>query len=63
MGSLWCVACTLTQFLNVVLVIAALSVYVWRQVHQTRKFHGMLYRRVHGRTQAQARRARDGLRN
>ncbi|WFD37099.1 uncharacterized protein MJAP1_000040 [Malassezia japonica] len=36
-------------FLNVLLVVAALSVYVWRQVYQTRKFHGMLYHRVHGR--------------
>lgn len=48
MASLWCVS-LLIQFLNVLLVVAALSVYVWRQVYQTRKFHGMLYHRVHGR--------------
>lgn len=37
------------QFLNLVVVAAALSVYIWRQVYQTRKFRGMLYQRVHGR--------------
>ena len=37
---------------NVVVVVAALALYVWRQVHQTRRFHGMLYARVHGRAQA-----------
>lgn len=37
------------QFLNLVVVAAALSVYIWRQVYQTRKFRGMLYKRVHGR--------------
>ncbi|WFD03818.1 hypothetical protein MOBT1_002513 [Malassezia obtusa] len=36
-------------FLNLVVVAAALSVYIWRQVYQTRKFRGMLYKRVHGR--------------
>jgi len=39
----------LTQLFNVLVVIAALTVYIWRQIYQTRKFQGMLYQRVHGR--------------
>ena len=40
---------------NVVLVLLAVGVYVWRQQYQTRKYRGMLYQRVHGRQERQAR--------
>ncbi|AXA50900.1 uncharacterized protein MRET_2867 [Malassezia restricta] len=41
-----------TQYvlINVLIMVLALSVYIWRQVYQTRKYEGMLYQRVHGRS-------------
>ena len=38
------------QLINVLIMVLALSVYIWRQVYQTRKYEWMLYQRVHGRS-------------
>lgn len=39
----------LTQLFDVVVLLGALAVYIWRQRYQTAKYQGMLYQRVHGR--------------
>lgn len=46
------------QFVNVAIVIMALAIYIWRQLHQSRKYHGMLYQRVHGGPQSRRNRTR-----
>jgi len=46
------------QLVNVVIVVTALAIYIWRQLYQSRKYQGMLHQRVHGGPQVRRNRTR-----